>query len=53
MKQEKQKLENKLKAQLYTPKQLKAGGIEVNEDGNKRSLYQGSFVSRMSNLMIY
>ena len=41
LKQEKlQKLENKLKAQFYTPKQLRAGGIEVNEDGNKRSLYQ-------------
>lgn len=34
------KLENKLKVQLYTSKQLKEGGIEVNEDGNKRSLYQ-------------
>ena len=41
MKQEQlEKLENRLKEQLYTPKQLKAGGIEVNEDGNKRNLYQ-------------
>ena len=34
------KLEKQLKEQLFTPKQLNLGGIEVNSDGTKRSLYQ-------------
>ncbi len=34
------RLERQLKDQLYTPKQLNLGGIKVNADGTKRSLYQ-------------
>ncbi len=35
-----EKLENHLKDELYTPKQLISGGIQINADGTKRSLYQ-------------